>query len=140
MILALGLGLLGMNVLSACQQGQEIMPPEVATQNHDAISPSGNYTLTVVALEEGGNPYQRFEIRDRKGQILFSPPEQFSARHTTVFLWDALDRAWVYSGDIGTFYWERQASSNDWQKWTYPQAEASAPAYLKQLRPKFFPK
>lgn len=109
------------------------LPDCVATLDRPAASPSGDYLLAVVSEDEGGIHYQRFQILDPDGEVLYTSSERFDQRHTTYFLWDQ-DRVWVYSGDVGTFFWEQNAEG-DWVKHVYAQSDLPAPDFLKEMRP-----
>jgi hypothetical protein len=34
-------------------------------------------------------------------------------------LWVVDDRVWVYSGDLGTFFWENEPDTKEWQQHVY---------------------
>jgi hypothetical protein len=114
------------------------MPREVATGEKAAISPSGEYILVIVSGHDRTARFQSFQILDRDGKALYLSSERFGMRHTTYFLWDQDDRVWVYSGDIGTFFWEYEVNSGEWQKRLYAQSDVPAPEFLKKVRPDFF--
>jgi hypothetical protein len=109
----------------------------VSSLEYPAVSPSGKFQLHIRHWENARIPFETFDVLSVSGQQqVFSCPDTFDIRHTTVFLWDDQnDWPWVYSGDIGTFYWKEEAGQ--WVRYTYRQGEA-APQYLKELRPQFF--
>ncbi len=49
-----------------------------------------------------------FEIRDAAGKPLHREETGASDRMRWEFQWDDRDRLWMYSGDIGTYRWERR--------------------------------
>lgn len=115
-----------MNNLSAISQPQ--------------VSPSGKYYLKVI---EGYNDVQcyRFEIVEKgNDKVVFLSGDCFRARDVNFFMWDdAQDIVWVYSGDIGTFFWVKDAY-NQWSKHIYVFGEGKGvPELLKKLRPQFLP-
>ena len=122
-------------ILAACQQNDSALslPPEVATLNHPAASPSGQYRLLLVDGEKDGNKVLSFEVQDAGGKSLFSSPDQFSTRSKTYFLWDAQDRVWVYAGQAGTFFWQKE--DNQWVKYDSAKSNVAVPLFLKQAQP-----
>ncbi|HYF61671.1 MAG TPA: hypothetical protein VD886_02590, partial [Herpetosiphonaceae bacterium] len=98
------------------------------------------YTLQVVVhANAAGGDTQSFQILDSAQAVVFAAAEEFSLRDTTYFLWDAADRVWVYSGDVGTFFWERGADGA-WNKSVYATSSVPAPQFLKDTRPKYHPR
>ncbi len=116
------------------------MPPEVALRDQPAVSSSGKFVLNIVSDTVNGNEVQTFQVLDRNGNVLYTTTDKFSTRDTTYFLWDSADRIWVYSGDLGTFFWENQGNPGTWQKFVYAEQNVPAPQFLKQMRPRFHPK
>lgn len=114
-------------------------PEQVATQDKPAVSPSGDYVLAVVAVEQNGFEAQSFQIQNPDRTVLYACPDQFPSRDLTYFLWDSEDRVWVYSGDLGTFFWERVGQPGQWEKSVYAQSDVSAPPFLRQVRPRWHP-
>lgn len=108
-------------------------PKEVATTDTPAVSPSGKYILMIIENQESNINFQSFQILNPDGEVIFSSPDKFSIRHTTYFLWDQDDRVWVYSGDIGTFFWENDGVT--WRKNIYVENDVPAPQFLKNMRP-----
>lgn len=122
------------SLISCERRSDNTMPKEVATQHHDAISPSGDYVLTV--LEHDGES-QSFQILDYNTHaVIYTAPEKYQMRDLTYFLWDADDRVWVYSGDLGTFFWEYDGI-RQWKMYVYAQSNVSAPPFLKETRPRW---
>lgn len=111
------------------------LPPEVATQSKPAVSPSGNYTLVVLTGNDGGVDFQSFQILNQDGELVYASQDRYATRHTTYFLWDQDDRVWVYSGDLGTFFWQRNPDTGDWEKYVYADNDVPAPEFLKDKYP-----
>lgn len=130
------------NFLASCGQRDVEMeyPPEVALVGHPANSLSNLYVLRVIEVEMEGGLYQSFQIYGADSELLYEAEERFSAQSANFFLWDASDRVWVYSGDLGTFFWEYDDSSQQWTKFTYADSEAPAPDFLKSIRPRWHQK
>lgn len=116
------------------------MPPEVATLDKPAVSPSGRFILVVLAQNVDGQDVQSFQILSADKTTLYTPSEQFTARDMNFFLWDASDRVWVYSGDLGTFFWENQGEPQMWKKYVYVESDVPAPPFLKEVRPRWHQK
>lgn len=108
-------------------------PPEVATVERSALSSSGDYELQVVELLEQGSFYQFQIIDTQNGELLYQSDDKFATRHTIFILWGESDDVWVYSGDVGTFYWTKEGDS--WKKQDDTPYE-NAPDFLKEIRPK----
>ena len=127
-------------------------PKEVATGENPAVSPSGKYLLVIVSGYDGEAHFQSFQILSRDqivshdqiliriGETLYSSPDRFATRFTTYFLWGQQDRVWVYSGDIGTFFWARNTDTGEWEKYIYIESNVSAPEFLKEVRPNYHQK
>lgn len=102
-------------LFSACgdDEGREVSnggDARVAKPGQPLQSPSGKYELAVVegnyGKDEGGGSFWRVQIRQGSEMVL-DFDRRFSARFKTLALWDERsDRAWVYSSDIGTTYFE----------------------------------
>jgi hypothetical protein len=110
-----------------------------ALLNYPATSPSGKYRLVVMKGFDGAIHFAKFDVvsEEYPQQALFSCKKHFRTWDTTFFCWDAEDRVWVYSGDIGTFYWER--GKNDiWEEHTFSEGTVPPPAFLKKMRPHYF--
>jgi hypothetical protein len=116
------------------------MPAEVATLDKPAVSPSGKFILIVLTQNANGNDTQSFQILGQDKTVLYISTEQFTARDTNFFLWDNQDRVWVYSGDLGTFFWENQDEAHTWKKYVYAENNVPAPAFLKEVRPRWHQK
>jgi len=71
---------------------------------------------------------------------IYTSEDAYRTRDALFFLWDKDDRVWVYSGDVGTFFWER-INDNYWEKHVRSEnKDVAVPDLLKKLRPKFFDK
>lgn len=116
-------------ILAACQQNAPALAvaPEWATLTHPGVSPSGTYRLAVVVVDsdKDGNKELSFQIQDTGGKTLYQPSDLFSTRAKTYFLWDARDRAWVYSSQLGTSFWQKEGES--WVRHSYDPAASSVP-------------
>lgn len=112
---------------------------EVATPGSPKISPSGQYKLVVFeAKDRGGFPMNGFRIEDLSGNVLFTSEQHWSTRHRLYFLWDAENRVWVYSSDVGTSIWE--LADGRWQRKDHDaQAGLKPPDFLKRAVPRQFP-
>lgn len=73
------------------------------------MSPSGRYVVVVTQPTAAEPDMLSFRIEDARGAIQFTAPDRWSDRHRLHFVWDAMDRVWSYSSDVGTDVWERQA-------------------------------
>jgi len=118
------------------------LPDEVATEERSAVSPSEKYILSVVSGHDSAVTFKSFYIirRDRMRDTMFAAPERFRTRDTTYFLWDEDDRVWVYSGDVGTFFWEYDADLDEWVKTSYVDSDVPAPPFLKEVKPEYHPR
>lgn len=113
------------------------MHNEVATVEQPLLSPSGKYTLAVVQSEVDGQPMQHFQILDGNNTAVFACTERFSARDTIYMLWDSQDRVWVYSGDVGTYFWEPTQDPAVWRIQAYASSDVPAPQFLREKRPRW---
>ncbi|MGH8909166.1 MAG: hypothetical protein ACRD0K_22400 [Egibacteraceae bacterium] len=145
---ALVLSLLVTVGVSACQRGETQMRQDddvLATPDHPVTSPSGRYALEVLSgrvttgAPQGSVMVARFRISEVGGKVLYEDDTDYTLLHTTFFLWaDDTDQAWVYSGDVGTTYLERDATGA-WTKHDFlPDSRTDPPTFLKQARPAFF--
>lgn len=69
---------------------------------------------------------------------IFNSNEFFRFRDMKYLLWGDNDTFWIYSGDLGVFYWER--TDNSWDKKNYSENKdiIKVPDVLKLLRPSKF--
>lgn len=114
----------------------------LATVNNPLISPSGMYQLNVYEeIKEGviNNRFSIYRITNEKIEStpVFISDDYYRTRDALFFLWDIDDRVWVYSGDVGTFFWEYVAEG-DWEKHKYKDSNISPPDLLVKLRPSVF--
>ena len=139
--------LLLLAILFFALAGARLLPNEgleddFATPGHPVVSPSGRYQLQVTEGFDGAVRFARFGIATmsqvgRDPVVEFIGPDSFRARDALFFLWGKRDRVWVYSGDLGTFYWERDGEEAKWQKRAYTPGGIQVPGTLKK-RPKVF--
>lgn len=110
-------------------------------------SPSGRYRLEVKTGQDAAT-YVQFQVIETTrqnpnvkvyktiGKVL-APDDKFYTRHRTYIMWDdAIDRVWVYSGDVGTRFWD-QLEDDRWQQFICQPPDASLeiadpPTYLKE--------
>jgi hypothetical protein len=110
----------------------------LVSEDHAVISPSGQYSLKMDVTKEEG--VRGFHVAvcsiDNKG--VFRSKEFFRFRDANFLLWGDDDTFWVYSGDVGTFYWVKTGDS--WEKKSYSENRDSVmvPDTLKLLRPSSF--
>jgi hypothetical protein len=116
--------------------GERRVSQHQAIPSQPAVSPSGKYRLVIMEGNDGKKQFRTFEIMTNgvRTRVLYSSQEHFRTFDTTYFFWDAEDRVWVYSGDVGTFYWIR-LSDADWKKNHYQKQSFDAPPLLKKLKP-----
>lgn len=115
---------------------------QIATPENPIVSPSGKYQLEVVNGYNGLVKFQRFyitKLEDRaySPRVIFACLDTFRTRDTLYFLWDNNDRVWVYSGDVGTYYWVC-VDNDQWEKYSYANTPILVPELLNQLRPEGF--
>lgn len=121
-----------------------------ATIIEGAVSPSGKYVLLVKEVSENGSTLNYFLImsateteKDSENpspeNVVYTSTDKFRTRDTLYFLWDNNDRVWVYSGDVGTYFWE-QGDNGLWTKHTYTDEDIEAPTFLKEVRPEYHKK
>lgn len=110
-------------------------------------SPSGRHKLEIVEGEygedEGGGRFWRVRIRDASGEVVLDSQKRVSARFATLALWDErVDRAWLYSSDVGTSYFEA-GDGGRWEGHSYgperlARAEPPVPRELLRRQPESF--
>ena len=120
-----------MTFLSGCSGQQNI----TYTYEEPIISPSGKYQIEILNGYNGIIHYKRFNIASLENksdpEIIYCSTDTFRNRDRTYFVWeDNKDIVWVYSGDVGAFYWEL----NDQGEWIkYEQGDKEYPMSLKSL-------
>ena len=97
------------------------------------ISPSGKYMLEILNGYNGIVHYKRFNISSLENktnpQVIYCSTDTYRTNDKLYFVWDdAEDIVWVYSADMGTFYWS-QDSDNNWHK--YNKGNKDYPNTLK---------
>lgn len=71
---------------------------------------------------------------------MFESEDDYRVRDTYYLLWGEDDTVWVYSGDLGTFYWEKHG--HEWVKKSYYENRetVNVPEALRELEPQSFAK
>lgn len=97
-------------------QGNELF----ATPENPVVSPSKKFQLQVTQGNNGLVDFQRFDIAKVREngldpEVVFCSGETFRTSDRLLITWDSMDRVWVYSGDVGTYYWVR-IDDTKWQK------------------------
>jgi len=115
-----------------------------AVPGNTVISPSGKYSLIVTAGDDGTVEYNKFSIAAAPGSsgteaVIFSSADKFRTRDALYFLWGNNDAVWVYSGDTGTFYWEK-SGEKEWLKRSFYEKPSEPPELLVRLKPGTFEK
>lgn len=129
-------------ILVSCKKNVEksIDTKEVVTIDNPVISPSGKYQLKVIEETIDGVEHNKFAIFKVlnsyiESEATFVSCDAYRTRDTLYFVWDDKDRVWVYSGDLGTFFWEH-VSDNEWEKRSFADNRSvPVPSLLKQLKP-----
>lgn len=112
----------------------------VAYPGSPAVSPSGRFVLKVFETEISGSDHVYFEVSERDTQkLVLRSKNRYRTRDAIYILWGREDRVWLYSGDVGTFWWTRQPSGV-WKRHIYrydvpPTDNIEAPEFLKEVRP-----
>lgn len=110
----------------------------IATTENPVLSPSKKYWLQIVKGYDGEVHFNQFYIvkalenGKRAKEIEYFCSETFRTRDRIFFLWDSEDRVWVYSGDVGTSYWEKGKESI-WVKHSEGDQGIKAPEKLRLL-------
>lgn len=124
-------------LLVSCSKAGEANKHFIAQYEKPAVSPSGKYQLKVLKGNDGRSAFQRFEIYEINHRddisLLYSCQDQYYLRFRTVFLWDNFDRVWVYSGDVGTFFWQ-QKDDGSWEKHSFADESIELPELLKSIK------
>lgn len=120
-------------------EGNDMANDKLVTENHSALSPSEKYLLEMAVSESGNVRGFYFVVKDASNnKEVYKNENFFRLRDTNYLFWGEDDTVWVYSGDLGTFYWEK--TSNSWDKKTYAENKDSieVPELLKELKPQYF--
>lgn len=100
-----------------------------------------DFSLSLVPTgNDGENNYCVAVFSRADNSEIFRTQEQFRIRDTLLVTWDDdLLRFWVYSGDVGTFYWDLDDDSKIWTMYRYADhKDAQVPIALKEARPRYF--
>lgn len=111
----------------------------LVTEKQSILSPSEKYILEMIASRQDNVRGFHFIVKNSAdNNEIFRSEEFFRLRDVNYLFWEDDDVIWAYSGDVGTFYWEK--SNNTWEKKSYYENkdEVETPEILKQLRPKRF--
>lgn len=125
------------------KQENKIDTKGIATINNPVVSPSGKYQLKIIEETKEGVRYNKFAILktmdgNSNFKEIYISNRLFRTRDNLYFVWDDNDRVWVYSGDIGTFFWERRSNDN-WQQYAYAENKnVNVPEILKKIKPGYF--
>lgn len=108
----------------------------LARPEHPVISPSGKYQLQIKEGIDGEARVNRFciakiEKDGQKPKVVYCSKDDFATRFKLYFLWDDSDRVWVYSSDIGTFYWAR-VTDDLWEKHVHGDNDIPPPAIIQR--------
>jgi hypothetical protein len=135
--------LISTNVGRFCETHEECQVP--AASYEPQVSPSGEYVLEVLEGYDEAE-YIQFRVKTNGSvnmnavtqemvTIEFAPKEKYYTRHRTYVMWDDVyDRVWVYSGDIGMFFWDK-IDTEYWAKHTCIQRGTNfvdTPIFLKE--------
>lgn len=117
------------------EASQPTIPEGVlATLNEEVASPSGEYALSLAPYDDEG--VSSFVVVVSSGTKRMVSKEFYRTRDTFYAMWDdTLDRVWVYSGDVGVYYWDiidGQLVITDWTN----RGTASVPEALLYLQPR----
>jgi hypothetical protein len=119
----------------------------LARPGHAVTAPTGGYRLEVVPGEysgsDGTGTFERIRILDDAGATVHDSSKRFSTRGVTDVLWDEdVARAWVYSSDVGTYYWDRGGDGAWTMRALGPQGiadgEPAPPGLLVERHPDVF--
>ena len=123
----------------ARQEDNTIDETLLVTEQNSVVSPSGEYILEIYKSHDGSVTGFHIKVSSfQEGKEVFRSEEFFAFRHVNFLTWGENDAFWIYSGDLGVFYWEKTDTS--WVKKGYIEnkGEIDAPDILKKLRPRSF--
>lgn len=95
-----------------------------ATPENPVISPSGSYKMVIEPSTADEVYFNHFVIYSAQedGQTVFTGDSRYRTRDRLLFLWDEGDNIWVYSGDTGIAYWQKDGDA--WERKDTPPTEA----------------
>lgn len=120
------------------EQQDVLKNKQLATTENPVLSPSGRYWLQIVKGYDGEVHFNQFYIikagpeGKRTKDITYICEDTFRTRDRTFFLWDKNDRVWVYSGDVGTFFWEN-TNENKWVRHSAFESGVEEPEELRKF-------
>lgn len=109
---------------------------QFATPDNPVVAPSGNYVLVIDAGFNDAvydNGFSAYDSADPDTPI-FTANTRYRTRDRLYFTWDENDNIWVYSGDTGLSFWEKQ----DGLWVAQPTVFASCPKALLDILPKSY--
>jgi hypothetical protein len=113
-----------------------------ATTKNSVVSSSRKYDLNIIEEKVNGVRYNRFIITKHtnkkiNSKLVFKSKDSFRVRDITYFTWGKNDSVWVYSGDVGTFFWKH--IGNKWNKFAYADNKSMpVPDLLKKVKPNYY--
>ncbi len=115
-----------------------------AVTGNPVLSPSGKYSLIINGGDDGTCEYNKFSIAgilesSVENSIIFESKDKYRTRDALYFLWGKNDTVWVYSGDTGTYYWER-SGEKIWTKRSFAEKPCEPPELLARMKPRYFEK
>lgn len=119
--------------------GNDMVNDKLVTESHSVLSPSEKYSLEMVVSEADNVRGFNFVVKEASNEEeVYKSEDLFRLRDTNYLFWGEDDTIWVYSGDLGTFYWEK--AFNSWNKKTYAENKdnINIPELLKELKPQYF--
>ena len=112
--------------------------PYASTESSTA-SPSGQYTLTLIAqtkedMPENGVRKYIMSIHDLDTDSVTLVETEYRVRDNVLFIWDDnRDRIWVNSSDTGIYFWDYDEDLFRWVEFSYTgQEDASMPNTLTE--------
>jgi len=112
---------------------------KLVNENNNVLSPSGEYSLEMaITIQNNVRGFNFIVKKSSVNEIVFESNEFFRLRDETYLFWGDDNTIWVYSGDVGTLYWEK--SSGLWTKKIYAdnKEKVKVPELLKRLKPQYF--
>lgn len=110
----------------------------LASPENPLNSPTGNYQLQVVEGFDGQVHFNRFAIAKNEPHmepiVVYSSHDTFRTRDRLYFFWDSAERVWVWSSDIGLFYWTK-TTDDRWDKHSYAEEPIDIPEVFRELEP-----